>query len=239
MCDQAWDESPSGRREAHDLLVVPVTLVSLVESSTLVILTVSLARPVPKRHSDWRSFMEIRIPRRRKTIGAALGLILATGVTMAVVPGTAHAGIENTPPAAPNDSEIRASVVSGQQIYKCTQQPDGSFAFTQANVAAQLDQGINHSFVSPGSGPPQWVAPDGSAVTGKLVSSTPNGDGNIPELDLTATQSGSSEGLLSNTVEVLRLNTVGGVSPPGPCDPNTNPTAAVPYTADYVFVQGE
>src|SRR4051812_25761860 len=98
--------------------------------------------------------MKMRIPRRRKTIGAAIGLILATGVTMAVLPGTAHAGVEvaaatdspPTVPGAPAGSGIRASVISGQQIYKCTQQDDGSFAFKQDDVAARLELGINHSF---------------------------------------------------------------------------------------------
>lgn len=191
--------------------------------------------------------MKIGIPRRRKTIGVAVGLIVAAGVAMAVVPGTAEAHIEGartfagsagSPTVGATSAGVALSVVSGQQIYKCTQQPDGTFAFKQDNVDATLDQGIKHSFVTAGSGPPQWVAPDGSAVTGTVVSSTPHGDGNIPELKLTATQSGSPTGLLSNVVEVDRINTTGGVAPPGPCDPNVNPTAAVPYTAKYLFVQG-
>jgi hypothetical protein len=185
--------------------------------------------------------MDIRVSRRHRIV-AAIGLLSATGVTMAVVSGTAQAGIGGgggaQRPSTTGASEIRASVVTGQQIYKCTQAADGSFAFKQDNVDAQLGQGIKHSFVSAAAGPPQWVAPDGSAVTGKVVTTTPHGDGNIPELKLTATQSGSPGGLLSKTVEVLRLNTVGGAAPSGPCDPAANPTAAVPYQADYVFVQG-
>jgi hypothetical protein len=181
--------------------------------------------------------MKFRMLRRRKTVGAAVGLMLATGVAVAVVPGTAHAGVEGTTFAAPSGFEIRASVISGQQIYKCTQQSDGTFAYKQDNVSAQLGQGIKHSFVTPGSGPPQWVAPDGSAVTGKVVTSTPHGDGNIPELKLTATQSGKSTGLLSKVIEVRRINTSGGVAPSGSCDPKTKPTAAVLYKADYVFVK--
>ena len=36
-------------------------------------------------------------------------------------------------------------------------------------VAAVLREGILHSFSRPVDGPPQWIAPDGTAVTGKLV----------------------------------------------------------------------
>src|SRR5215472_390157 len=61
---------------------------------------------------------------------------------------------------------LQESVVLGSQIYACTAQPGGSFAFTQHDVAAHLTGGIHHTFVQPDSGPPQWQAPDGSAVTG-------------------------------------------------------------------------
>ena len=129
-----------------------------------------------------------------------------------------------------------ASVLDGVQIYACTRQTDGSYAFTQHNVRATLQYGIHHSFVTPDAGPPQWQAWDGSAVTGKVAEKVPHGTGNIPELDLTATQSGRPAGLLSRVTEILRLNTVGGVAPAGTCDPQTRPTAEVPYRADYLFL---
>jgi CHRD domain/Protein of unknown function (DUF3455) len=133
---------------------------------------------------------------------------------------------------------VQESVVFGSQIYACTVQLDGSFAFTQNNVDAHLTGGIHHTFVQPAAGPPQWQAADGSAVTGKVVSKNANGAGNIAELDLGATQIGKSSGLLSNAVEVLRLNTVGGVAPTGTCDPQTTPIVGIPYQADYVFING-
>jgi hypothetical protein len=133
-------------------------------------------------------------------------------------------------------ANFTASVIDGAQIYACTSQPDGTFAFTQHNVRASLQGGIKHSFVTDDAGPPQWVAPDGSAVTGKLVAKTPNGANNIAELDLDLTQSGRDSGLLADAVEVLRLNTVGGVAPAGTCDPARQPIAKVPYQADYVFI---
>jgi Protein of unknown function (DUF3455) len=92
--------------------------------------------------------------------------------------------------------------------------------------------------VQPNTGPPQWHAPDGSAVTGRTVASNANGAGNIAELNLDATQIGASGGLLAHVAEVLRLNTVGGVAPTGTCDPQATPIVNVPYEADYVFING-
>jgi hypothetical protein len=133
---------------------------------------------------------------------------------------------------------LQESVVLGSQIYACTPQPDGSFAFTQDNVDAHLTDDIHHTFVQPVAGPPQWQAPDGSAVTGTVVTKNGNGAGNIAELNLDATQIGTSTGLLAHVVEVLRLNTLGGVAPAGSCDPLATPIVHVPYRADYVFING-
>jgi hypothetical protein len=132
---------------------------------------------------------------------------------------------------------VQEWVVLGSQIYACTRQADGTFAFTQHDVDAHLTGGIHHTFVTPDAGPPQWHAPDGSAVTGKVLAKNDNGTGNIAELDLAATQIGAPHGLLADVVEVLRLNTAGGVAPTGPCDPSTTPTIHVPYRADYVFIK--
>jgi hypothetical protein len=144
----------------------------------------------------------------------------------------------NHPVSTSGVAAVQESVVRGSQIYACTPQPDGSFAFTQHDVEARLTDGIHHTFVQPAAGPPQWQAPDGSAVTGKLVTRNDNGAGNIAELNLDATQIGASTGLLANVVEVLRLNTVGGVAPAGTCDPQATPIVEVPYQADYLFING-
>ena len=133
---------------------------------------------------------------------------------------------------------VQESVLRGSQIYACTAQPDGSFAFTQFGVDAHLGGGIHHTFVQPAAGPPQWQAPDGSAVTGAVVTRNANGAGNIAELNLDATQIGASTGLLAHVVEVLRLNTLGGAAPAGSCDPQATPIVNVPYQADYVFING-
>lgn len=161
---------------------------------------------------------------------------------VASVAAAAALGMAATPAAAAcpprSGHTFTAAVVRGVQIYACTQQADGAYAYTQHNVRASLQRRIRHSFVAPNAGPPQWIAPDHSAVTGTVVTRTPNGAGNIPELVLTATQSGTSRGLLSRVTEIHRLNTVGGVAPAGTCDPAATPTVEVPYRADYVFIAG-
>jgi len=135
------------------------------------------------------------------------------------------------------ERNLKAPVKRGVQIYACTKQADGTYLFTQDNVRASLDKGISHFFVNPGpAGPPEWLARDRSAVTGKVLTRTPNGAGNIAELDLAATQAGKPSGLLSGIDEILRLNTVGGVAPAGPCDPAAQPKTEVKYGADYVFI---
>ncbi|MEV5510561.1 CHRD domain-containing protein [Streptomyces orinoci] len=128
-----------------------------------------------------------------------------------------------------------ASVVDGRQLYTCTRQPDRSFAFARSGARATLDGGIGHLQDRPGTAP-RWKAADGSEITGTLLAKLPNGDDNIPELDLAARQSGARNGLLSRTGEVLRLNTRGGTAPSGSCDPGRQPRLAVPYRADYLFV---
>jgi CHRD domain/Protein of unknown function (DUF3455) len=133
---------------------------------------------------------------------------------------------------------VQESVVLGSQIYACTANPDGTFAFAQHDVDAHLTGGIHHTFVQPLAGTPQWQAPDGSAVSGKVVTKNANGADNIAELNLDATQIGTPAGLLGHVVEVLRLNTGGGVAPAGPCDPLATPIVNVPYGADYVFING-
>lgn len=130
---------------------------------------------------------------------------------------------------------FQASVVKGEQIYRCERNRAGGHTFAQRDVRAVLGGRIGHTFTRPGSGTPRWAARDGSAVTGEVVGRTPNGASNIPELDLRAKKSGKGQGLLATTAEILRLNTTGGIAPKGSCAPGT--VKEVPYGADYVFVQ--
>ncbi|MFI6292237.1 CHRD domain-containing protein [Nonomuraea sp. NPDC050790] len=124
---------------------------------------------------------------------------------------------------------MTADVLKGAQIYRCK-----GGAYVQFGVTAKLRRGIDHDFADAFDGPPQWIAPDGSAVRGKLVTKTPNGEGNIPELVLDARQSGKGRGLLAFATTILRLNTEGGVAPKGSCREGAQ--VKVPYGADYVYL---
>ncbi|MFE7269285.1 CHRD domain-containing protein [Streptomyces sp. NPDC057623] len=97
--------------------------------------------------------------------------------------------------------DFQAPVVEGKQIYQCKPAEGGGYAFARRDVSAVLGGRI---------------ARDGSAGTGAIVSRTPSGDGNVPELDLKAT--------------------VGGVAPAGSCAPGA--ILGVPYQADYVSING-
>ncbi|MEV6394631.1 DUF3455 domain-containing protein [Streptomyces sp. NPDC051907] len=189
--------------------------------------------------------------RKRKATGPKKAALLVAGVglvsvVVAVTTGSGFAsqaesqqsgGTRSADAAkAAGERVFRSPVKYGVQIYACTQQADGAFAFTQRGVRAVLKGGIKHSFVNPDSGPPQWIARDGSAVTGKIISRTPHGEGNIPELVLSATQTGKPTGKLSQVTEIRRVETSGGVAPAGPCDPSKTPTEEVPYQAVYEFV---
>ncbi|MFJ9244853.1 DUF3455 domain-containing protein [Streptomyces sp. NPDC101776] len=97
-----------------------------------------------------------------------------------------------------HDTEVRhsapAGVVKGAQIYACTKQDDGSYAFTQDNADATLHCDIQHSLAKHGpAGAPQWTATDGSSVTGTVLNKFDNGTGNIPQLLLRAHQTGKTE----------------------------------------------
>jgi hypothetical protein len=56
----------------------------------------------------------------------------------------------------------------------------------------------------------------------------------IPLLLLRAT-SADQDGRFANLSYIQRLDTRGGAAPAGPCDPNQQPTLAVPYLAVYYF----
>ncbi|MEU8357709.1 CHRD domain-containing protein [Nonomuraea sp. NPDC048882] len=170
-------------------------------------------------------------PKVAKRIAAGPGAYYADLRTAELGDGAAPGRLSGA--AFTHPRGFTAEVLRGSQIYACTQLPAGGFGFTQLGVTAQLRRGIDHSFVTPASGPPQWVAPDGSAVRGAVFSRTPNG-AHIPELVLDATQAGAGTGLLAQATQILRLNTTGGVAPAGACEPGAE--VSVPYGADYVFL---
>jgi hypothetical protein len=78
---------------------------------------------------------------------------------------------------------------------------------------------------------PYWEAADGSRVHGAKPVSAPH-DGSIPLLRLEAADA-SGTGVLGKVAFVHRLDTTGGVAPPGAC--TAGKTTEVAYTAKYYF----
>ncbi len=83
------------------------------------------------------------------------GSFYADLATTAFPGGAARAQLHAlTHPAATSGiAAVQEPVLRGSQIYACTAQPGGSFAFTQFGVEAHLGAGIHHTFVAPGRRP--------------------------------------------------------------------------------------
>ena len=141
---------------------------------------------------------------------------------------------------------LRASVVVGVQIYECVA---GEYEFVRPHALLQGSADgdpvlLDHSSVETSEGlRPTWEVlsagddEDESKVrVTEVVESTesPNGPGNVPELSLRVGQIGG-EGLLDEVDAILRLDTVGGVAPAGPC--TDGELVDVPYGAEYVFIE--
>ena len=135
--------------------------------------------------------------------------------------------------------ELRTRAV-GVQIYTCEASHDDPARFDWAFKApeAQLFDKAGKPVISHFAGP-TWRANDGSSIVGE-VAARDNGPDPlaIPWL-LLRTKSGSGSGLLSRTLSVQRLNTVGGKAPPGGCGADlAGSEVRVHYTADYLFYRG-
>lgn len=134
-----------------------------------------------------------------------------------------------TAPAAA--APVAAVTGRGVQIYACGGEDKWVFVAPEAVLLRDGAEVGTH-----GAGP-LWQWKDGSAVTGKVVTTTPAEDParNIPSLELAATSAGS-DGVLAPVTRVSRTETEGGVAPAGGCDAaHRGNTLRVPYTATYRF----
>jgi hypothetical protein len=169
-----------------------------------------------------------------------LGLIWA-----ALAPGAqAGGGSEQAPlpqpevPAALRVPDGQAllfrAYAQGTQVYGCRAGAAGGFAWTLLQPVATLidDDGLPLGIHGRG---PFWAGYDGSRVVAAAAANVPAPlpARDIPLLLLRAT--GSGEGRFAPVTYIQRLDTRGGVAPPGPCDPTGEPTLAVPYLAVYYF----
>jgi Protein of unknown function (DUF3455) len=120
----------------------------------------------------------------------------------------------------------------GYQVYVCSDQ--GAWMFQAPEATLYLNGAeVGHH----GKGP-TWTWMDGSAITGKLLTTTaaPSPTEDIPWLSLEATPVPGKSGALSAIVLVRRTETHGGVAPVTGCDADHKGVVTkVPYTATYAF----
>ncbi len=158
-----------------------------------------------------------------RTTAIAATLLLLTGGVQGKEPALA-------PPAGAR--LLFSAAADGVQIYACETQ-GGVFAWAfKAPEAALFDEGgrqIGTHFAGPA-----WRAPDGSTVTGEVISKADPGDA-IPGLLLRA-KAHQGEGRLAAVAFVERRDTTGGLAPATGCDAaHRGAEARMRYSATYVF----
>ena len=126
-------------------------------------------------------------------------------------------------------------VAEGVQVYTCTMQESRAVWILTAPEAVLRDA-TNKQVIGKHFAGPSWQANDGSTVVGEVAAraDAPSGDG-IPWLLLRA-KSHSGAGQFAEIAFVQRIDTLGGLAPPGGCGPSTQGNETrVPYSAKYRF----
>ena len=134
--------------------------------------------------------------------------------------------------SAANQEPVLTALGKGVQIYACTADKGWVFQAPEATLY-QGDRAVGKH-----SAGPRWTWADGSAVTGKVITSTPAPDPgrDVPWLTLGVIAVPGGTGVLSTVVTVKRTDTHGGVAPAGGCDvAHVGDLARVPYSATYSF----
>jgi hypothetical protein len=185
---------------------------------------------------------------RRRNAGLLRGALVLLGLAWAALaPGAgaqAGGGGDRAPapqpdvPAAlrvPDDQALLfRAFAQGTQVYDCRVAATGGFSWVLRQPVATLidDDGLPLGIHGRG---PFWAAYDGSRVGGAALASAPASapEQDVPLLLLRATAAG--EGRFAPVTFIQRLATRGGAAPPGPCDPDQEPSLAVPYLAVYYF----
>jgi hypothetical protein len=123
----------------------------------------------------------------------------------------------------------------GTQNYECQTSAAGTTAWVFRQPKAVLLGDDGEPLGIHGRGP-FWAAYDGSRVVGGSAVSAPSVDAeqDVPLLLLRATPA-ETDGRFAGVTYIQRLATHGGAAPAGPCDPEQQPTLAVPYLAVYYF----
>jgi hypothetical protein len=186
---------------------------------------------------------------RRRRVATWLELWLrqaaVVGAVAALLPGAAHAqgtSAPLSPPEVPAALQVPAgqtlllrAFAAGTQNYACQTDASGNATWVFLQPKAVLVGDDGEPFGIHGRGP-FWAAYDGSRVVGSAPVSAPGRDPahDVPLLLLRGTP-GETDGRLAGVSFIQRLDTHGGAAPAGSCDPDQQPTLAVPYVAVYYF----
>ncbi len=156
---------------------------------------------------------------------------MAGSVWVRVTLGLMGCGMCVTAGAQDAAKPVVTAIGVGVQIYTCGD--GGKLILTGPEATLYVDK----EKVGEHSVGPRWTWTDGSAVTGKVVKSTPSTEPqkNIPSLELEATPvAGAPTGVLSGVTRVTRTETQGGVVANSACEVKGE-TLRVPYAATYSF----
>ena len=172
---------------------------------------------------------------RRPLLVALLVALLALPGALPAAAGDSRPGAGNGPPELrPPEGQqlVLVAIGRGSQNYVCDQ---ATAKWTFRDPTATLYRhgraiGIHYAG-------PTWELFDGSRVKAavRVNVPAPNPTKDIPWLLLQSTEHAGS-GVLSTVDYIQRLHTRGGVAPNGgTCDPTSDKTVGVPYTAVYQF----
>jgi FtsP/CotA-like multicopper oxidase with cupredoxin domain len=172
---------------------------------------------------------------RRLLLVSLLVSVLALPGALPAAANDSRPGAGNVPPELrpPKGQELVLKAIGrGSQNYVCD---PATGTWTFRDPTATLNRhgraiGIHYAG-------PTWELFDGSRVTARAIVNVPapNPTKDIPWLLLEATGHAGS-GVLSTVDYIQRLHTRGGVAPNGgTCNPATDQTVGVPYTAVYRF----
>ena len=172
--------------------------------------------------------------RRPLLISLLIALLTLSGALPAAASQSSSGTGDIPPQLQPPEGQrlVLKAIGRGSQNYVCDQ-TTGKWTFRDPTATLNRHGraiGIHYAG-------PTWELFDGSRVKASVQVNlpAPNPTRNIPWLLLQATEHAGS-GVLSTVDYIQRLHTRGGVAPNGGiCDPASDQTVGVPYTAVYRF----
>jgi Protein of unknown function (DUF3455) len=167
-------------------------------------------------------------------------LILAGVALSALAMQSGLARAAEEPPATLNPDKLSVYIdaaATGVQIYTCSKNPAGAWAWTFKAPEAALSDHDNKAVAKHYAGP-TWEGPDGGKVVGAVKTSMPApGAGDIPWL-LLDIKSREGSGRLTEAKAIVRMATHGGTAPAQACgEAQSGQESRVPYTASYLFLK--